>query len=55
MQRDPDILSEKGIRDYIVLLSLCETCNYMDVDVLDFLRSGEKDIEVFAQTRRRRR
>src|ERR1700680_1097956 len=38
------ITSEKGIRDYPVLLSICETCKYMGVGFLDFLCSGEKDI-----------
>jgi predicted RecB family nuclease len=49
------ITTEKGTRDYLVLLSLCETCKYMGVDFLDFLRSGEKDIHAFAESRRRRR
>ena len=30
-------------------------CKYMGVDFLDFLRSGEKDIHAFAESRRRRR
>jgi predicted RecB family nuclease len=46
--------TEKGVRDYLVLLSLCETCKYMGVDFLDFLRSGETDIHVFAESRRGR-
>jgi hypothetical protein len=41
--------TQKGIEDYLVLLSVCQTCKYSGVDFLDFLRSGEKDIEVFAQ------
>ena len=49
------VTTEKGIRDYLVLLSLCETCKYMGVDFLDFLRSGEKDIHAFAESRRGRR
>lgn len=49
------ITSEKGVRDYLVLLSICETCKYMGLDFLDFLRSGEKDIHTFAESRRRRR
>jgi hypothetical protein len=44
--------TEKGIREYLVLLSICQTCKYMGVDFLDFLRSGEKDIHAFAETRR---
>ena len=39
--------SDKGIREYLVLLSICETCKYKGVSFLDFLRSGEKDIGVF--------
>jgi hypothetical protein len=49
------VTSEKGIKDYLVLLSLCETCKYMGVGFLDFLRSGERDIYAFAESRRRRR
>jgi hypothetical protein len=49
------ITSEKGIRDYLVLLSICETCKYVGLDFLDFLRSGEKDIHAFAASRRGRR
>jgi len=44
--------TEKGMRDYLILLSVCQTCKYMGVDFLDFLRSGEKDIRVFAESRR---
>ena len=36
-------------------LSICQTCKYMGVDFLDFLRSGEKDIHAFAESRRGRR
>ena len=49
------VTTEKGIRDYLVLLSLCETCKYMGVDFLDFLRSGEEDIHTFAESGRGRR
>ena len=44
--------TEKGIREYLILLSVCQTCKYMGVDFLDFLRSGEKDIHAFAERRR---
>jgi hypothetical protein len=47
--------TEKGIREYLVLLSLCETCKYMGLDFLDFLRSGETDIHAFAASRQRRK
>jgi hypothetical protein len=39
--------SDKGIREYLILLSICETCKYKGVNFLDFLRSGEKDIDEF--------
>jgi hypothetical protein len=45
----------KGMEEYLVLLSVCQTCKYMGVDFLDFLRSGEKDIHAFAESRRGRR
>ena len=44
--------TEKGIREYLILLSVCQTCKYMGVDFLDFLRSGEKDVHAFAESRR---
>ena len=46
------VTSEKGIRDYLVLLSICQTCRYKEVDFLDFLRSGERDVEAFANSKR---
>jgi transposase len=42
-------------RDYLILLSICQTCKYTGVDFLDFLRSGEKDIHAFAESRRGRK
>jgi hypothetical protein len=47
-------VTEKGIREYLILLSVCQTCRYMGVDFLDFLRSGEKDIHAFAESQRGR-
>jgi hypothetical protein len=47
--------TEKSIQEHLVILSICETCKYMGVDFLDFLRSGEKDIHAFAESRRRRK
>jgi predicted RecB family nuclease len=43
------VTSRKGLRDYLVLLSISETCKYQELDFLDFLRSGEKDIGTFRQ------
>jgi len=45
----------KGMEEYLTLLSVCQTCKYMGVDFLDFLRSGQKDIHAFAESRRRRK
>lgn len=45
--------TEKSIQEYLILLSVCQTCKYQGLDFLDFLRSGEKDIETFAQLARR--
>ena len=38
----------KGIREYLTLLSICETCKYKEVSFLGFLRSGEFDVSAFA-------
>jgi len=46
--------SPKGIEDYLILLSICQTRKYMGMDFLDFLRSGEKDLHAFAESRRGR-
>jgi hypothetical protein len=40
-------IEDKGIHDYLILLSICETCRYKNVNFLDFLRSGEEDIDSF--------
>jgi predicted RecB family nuclease len=42
--------TQDSARNYLVLLSVCQTCKYMGVDFLDFLRSGEKDIHAFAES-----
>ena len=49
------VTTAKGIQEYLVLLSICQTCKFMGVDFLDFLRSGEKDIHAFAESRCRRK
>lgn len=47
--------TQRRVEDYSILLSVCQTCKYMGVDFLDFLRSGEKDIHAFAESQRGRR
>lgn len=49
------ISTPKGMEEYLILLSVCQTCKYTGVDFLDFLRSGETDIHAFVESRRRRR
>jgi predicted RecB family nuclease len=46
--------TEGGLRDYLILLSLCETCKYRNLDFLHFLRSGSKDIDDFEISRHKR-
>lgn len=66
-EKDPNKAFSKKMRDivrgsftpntiqkHLVLLSVCQTCKYMGVDFLDFLRSGEKDVRAFAESRRDR-
>jgi hypothetical protein len=48
------VTSAKGIREYLVLLSICQTCRYKNLDFLDFLRSGDRDIDAFARSKRKR-
>ena len=38
----------KGIEEYLILLSICQTCKYSGLDFLGFLRSGKTDIGTFA-------
>ena len=42
-----------GIEEYLILLSISETCRYKNVDFLEFLRSREKDINAFLARRGR--
>ncbi len=45
----------RGIEEYLILLSICQTCKYSGLDFLDFLRSGETDLGAFAAIRQNRR
>ncbi len=44
----------KGIEEYLILLSVCQTCKYSGLDFLGFLRSGETDIGTFVASQRNR-
>jgi len=38
------LFSEKGIKEYLVLLSIYQTCQYRGLNFLQFLRSEEKTL-----------
>jgi hypothetical protein len=44
--------TEKGLKDYLVLLSIYQTCRYKDINFLKFLVSKEKDIDEFHLSKR---
>jgi predicted RecB family nuclease len=48
-------MKEQGLKDYLVLLSVCHTCRYKGVKFLKFLLSREVDIDAFCDARRQRR
>lgn len=43
-------MTESGLSDYLVLLSIYETCKYKGVSFLRFLLSGEKDVDRFVES-----
>ena len=44
--------TERGIQDYLVLLSVCETCRYRGIKFWDFLCSGYKDVDAYVKSQR---
>jgi len=51
----PGVMKQSGLEDYLVLLSIFQTCRCKGVSFLQFLLSGEQDVDTFANTTRRRR
>ena len=49
------MLRESGLTDYLVLLSIFQTCRYKGVSFLKFLVSGLRDIDSFCESKRSRR
>src|SRR6185503_3151293 len=49
------MLEESGLSDYLVLLSVCQTCQYKGVSFLKFLLSKEVDVDTFEQRKQWRR
>ena len=47
-------MREQGLSDYLVLLSIYETCKYRGVSFLKFLLSEEKDVEAYCRSGRRK-
>jgi predicted RecB family nuclease len=52
---NPGRLREPGLKDYLVLLSLYQTCRYRGVSFLKFLLSRERDLDAFCRRPRRKR
>jgi predicted RecB family nuclease len=48
-------LTEAGLADYLVLLSIYQTCRYRGVSFLRFLLSRERDVDAFCEHPRRKR
>jgi hypothetical protein len=49
------MMGEDGLSDYLVLLSLYQTCKYRGVSFLKFLLSREDDIDEYCRQRRRKK
>jgi hypothetical protein len=47
-------MTETGLRDYLVLLSIYQTCRYRGISFLRFLVSQEKDLNGFHDSGRMR-
>jgi predicted RecB family nuclease len=48
-------MMEAGLTDYLVLLSVYQTCRYKGVSFFKFLLSGERDVDRFIATRKGKR
>jgi hypothetical protein len=42
--------TERSVRNNMILLSICQTCKYSNLEYFEFLRSGETDIYTFAES-----
>ena len=52
-REDTDGMHEGGgLRDYLVLLSIYQTCRYKGVSFLKFLASGQRDVDAFCEMKR---
>jgi hypothetical protein len=48
------MLKERGLSDYLVLLSIYQTCRYKGVSFLKFLVSGQREVDSFCARKRPR-
>jgi hypothetical protein len=48
------MLKEGGLSDYLVLLSVYQTCKYRGISFLKFLLSGERDVEAYCHRGRKK-
>ena len=46
---------ESVAHDYLLLLGIAQTCRFQNKSLLEFLLSGEKDVDAFRSSRRPRR
>ena len=46
---NPGRLKEAGLKEYLILLSLCQTCHYSNISFLRFLLSRKRDVDEFRQ------
>jgi len=47
--RAKGLLREQGLKDYLILLSIQQTCVYRGINFLDFLKSKEKNINKYSK------
>lgn len=52
---NPGRMKEAGLQEYLVLLSLCQTCHYKGVSFLKFMLSREQNIDAFCHRPKTRR
>jgi hypothetical protein len=48
-------MREEGLNDYLILLSIYQTCRYKEVSFLRFVLSRERDVDAFCQGKRRKK
>ena len=51
---NPGKLKEAGLKEYLVLLSVCRTCRLKEVSFLRFMLSRERDVDAFRQRPQRK-